>query len=67
MDLQQWLIAERGRHKALAAHLKVSPGRVSQMAQAGVPIKFMLAVRDFTRGEVTLEDMVKARTPKRKG
>ena len=57
MNLKAWLEAERGRHKALAAHLGVSPGRVTQMAQAGVPAKHMLAIRDFTHGEVTLEEM----------
>lgn len=36
---------------------------MSQMVNDGVPPKFMLAVRDFTRGEVSLEEMVTARTP----
>ena len=62
MELKEWLNAERGRSTALAAHLHVSPGRVTQMATDGVPTKFMFAVRDFTKGAVTLEDMVQART-----
>jgi hypothetical protein len=33
------------------------------MADDGVPPKYMLAVRDFTEGAVTLEEMVQARTP----
>lgn len=62
MDLKNWLDAERGRSKALAAHLKVSRSRISQMADNGVPPKYMLCLREFTKGEVTLEEMVQART-----
>ena len=63
MDLKTWLQEERGRQTALASHLGVTVGRVSQMASDGVPTKFMFMVRDFTAGGVTLEDMVQARTP----
>ena len=63
MDLKQWLEAERGRHAALAAHLDLSPGRITQIADDGVPAKYMLIVRDFTGGAVTLEDMVSQRSP----
>jgi len=63
MKLKTWLDAERGRAKALADHLNVSIARVSQMSQDGVPPKYMLAVRDFTDGNVTLEALVEARTP----
>lgn len=63
MQLKPWLDGERGRYTALAAHLGVSVGRVSQMAEDGVPPKFMFAVRDFTTGAVSLEDLVSARTP----
>lgn len=63
MNLKPWLDAERGRYKALATHLQVSTGRISQMADEGVPPKYMLAVRDFTNGEVSLEELVQARTP----
>lgn len=62
MELKTWLDAGRGRATALAAHLDLSLGRVSQMADTGVPPKYMLAVRDFSKGEVTLEELVKART-----
>ena len=61
--LQTWITAKRGRASALAAHLQVSRSRISQMVTSGVPPKLMLAVRDFTANEVTLEDMVSARTP----
>lgn len=63
MNLKTWLDAERGRYKALAEHLGVSAGRITQMAEDGVPPKFMLSVRDFTGGAVTLESLVEARTP----
>lgn len=61
--LKTWLDAERGRATLLAAHLGLSLSRISQMADDGVPPKYMLKVRDFTRKAVTLESMVKARTP----
>ena len=65
MDLKNWLNEGRGRCTALAAHLELTVGRVSQMADDGVPAKYMLAVRDFTENAVPLESMVEARTPKR--
>ena len=61
--LQIWINAERGRASALATRLKVSRSRISQITEDGVPTKYMLAIRDFTDGEVTLEDMVASRTP----
>ncbi|MBT2326084.1 hypothetical protein J7E62_27525 [Variovorax paradoxus] len=63
MDLKTWLQAERGRSAALASHLGVSRGRVSQMADDGVPPGMMFKVRDFTACEVSLEELVAARTP----
>lgn len=63
MNLKLWLDAERGRYTSLAKHLDVSVGRISQMADDGVPQKFMFQVRDFSDGAVTLEDLVEARTP----
>lgn len=69
-SLRDWINEERGRSAALAAHLGVSPARVTQIADAGVPVKFMLQVLGFTRGAVTLESMVAnrqhlARKPRR--
>ena len=61
MNLKTWLEAERGRSKALADRLVLSPGRITQMADDGVPAKYMLIVRDFTKGKVTLETLVKHR------
>ncbi len=58
MNLKQWLSGERGRAAALAARLGVSRGRVSQMADEGVSKTHLLAVRDFTNGDVTLEELL---------
>lgn len=58
MDLKTWLEAEDGRGAALAAHFDVSPGAISQWKDNGVPLKRMKAVRDFTGGAVSLEEMV---------
>lgn len=63
MELKSWLDAERGRSTALATHLNVSVGRVSQIASGGCPVKFMRAVAEFTGGAVSIDDMVEARTP----
>lgn len=63
MKLKTWLLAERGRTVALARHLGVSKGRISQMAESGVPPKHMLSVRDFTIAEVSVESLVQDRTP----
>ncbi|MBD9530436.1 hypothetical protein IB233_02160 [Comamonas sp. CMM01] len=61
MELKTWLNAERGRASALAQHLGVSQGRITQMADEGVPTKHMRKVRDFTKQIVTLESMVAAK------
>jgi len=58
MDLTTWLEAEKGRSAALASHFGVSPGAVSQWKKNGVPVDNMKAVRDFTGGVVTLEELV---------
>ena len=63
MKLKPWLSAGRGRATALAKRLGVSLGRVSQIASDGVPVQHMVAVRDFSDGEVTIEEMVAERTP----
>lgn len=62
MNLKTWLNEERGRYTALAAELGVSVGRISQMADDGVPPKYMLAVRAFTKDVVSLESLVQDRT-----
>ena len=60
MDLTTWLEAEKGRSAALAAHFGKTPAAVSQWKTNGVPLGLMKAVRDFTGGAVTLEEMVPA-------
>ena len=58
MDLPTWLDAERGRASRLAAHFNVTLSSISQWRTNGVPVERMKDVRDFTDGEVRLEDMV---------
>ena len=58
MDLKTWLDGERGRYVYLARKLGVTVGRVSQMARAGVPKAHLVAVRDLTGGDVSLEEML---------
>ncbi len=64
-SLRDWTNEVRGRSAALAAHLGVSPARMTQIADAGVPVKFMLQVHGFTGGAVTLESMIRNRIPSR--
>ena len=58
MDLQTWLDADRGRLTAMAARFDLTQSAVSQWRTNGVPPHRMKAVRDFTGGAVTLEDML---------
>ena len=62
MNIESWLKGERGRSLALASHLGVTQSRVSQFAADGVPVKYMTAVVDFTGGEVSLDELVRARS-----
>lgn len=67
MNLNAWLELEKGRSTALADHFGVSRSAVSQWKSNGVPLAYMKAVRDFTGGEVTLEEMVPEVTSAVKG
>jgi DNA-binding transcriptional regulator YdaS (Cro superfamily) len=58
MDINTWLEAEKGRSATLAEHFGVTPSAVSQWKKNGVPLDFMKAVREFTGGAVTLDEMV---------
>jgi len=58
MKLIDWLDADRGRLTALAAHFDLTQSAVSQWRTNGVPPARMKAVRDFTAGAVTLDDML---------
>lgn len=56
--LLRWLDAESGRHAGLAAHLGLSKGRISQISRNGVPKRYLIAVREFTGGELSLDDLL---------
>ena len=60
MDLATWLDAERGRSTRIASHFGLTLPAITQWRTNGVPVNRMKAVRDFTDGEVTLEEMVPA-------
>jgi len=58
MTLGEWLDAERGRAKRLAGHFRVTPSAVSQWRTNGVPVEKMVAVRAFTGGECSIEELL---------
>lgn len=58
MDFSTWLDAESGRLTALAQHFRLTQSAVSQWRTNGVPLNRMKAVRDFTDGAVSLDEMV---------
>jgi len=58
MNLPDWLDGDRGRLTALAEHFGLTLSAVSQWRTNGVPSTRMKAVRDFTDGAVTLDDML---------
>lgn len=58
MNLNQWLDTEHGRSARLAEHFELTRSAVTQWRSNGVPTDRMKAVRDFTGGEVTLDEMI---------
>jgi len=58
MNFISWLEAEKGRAALLAQHFGKTAAAISQWKTNGVPVGLMKAVRDFTGGAVTLEEMV---------
>ena len=58
MELFEWLDAEDGRSAALAAHMGLTRGAVSQWRDVGVPVDHMESVSAFTDGVVTLPAML---------
>ena len=59
MKLHEWLNIERGRLTALARHLQLTPGAVSQMrGPRGVPAKWIHRIRRWTKDEVTIAEML---------
>lgn len=58
MTYTEWLAAKKGRAVELAKHLGVTESAVWHWKKDGVPAARMKAVRDFTQGEVSLEELV---------
>jgi DNA-binding transcriptional regulator YdaS (Cro superfamily) len=58
MHINDWLEAEVGRSRALADHIGVTKAAVSQWKTNGIPLAHMKRVREYTGGQVTLEEMV---------
>ncbi len=58
MELNKWLDAEVGRSARLASHFGLTPSAVTQWRTNGVPVHRMKAVRDFSHGEVSIEEMI---------
>ena len=65
MNFPDWLDAAPGRLTSVAAHERVTLGAVSQWRTEGVPMARMRSVRDFTGGEVSLDEMLAHRESKR--
>jgi len=63
MQLTAWLDEERGRATAMAEHFGVNKTAVFGWKVNGVPPDRMKAVREFTGGAVTLDDMVPEAKP----
>ena len=63
MKLSSWLDEKRGRRKAMACFFGVTKGAVTHWAAHGVPPARMKSVRDYTQGEVTLEEMLPEASP----
>lgn len=58
MKFTAWLDAAPGRSSALAKFMDRSLTAISLWRQRGVPVRLMKQVRDYTGGQVTLEEMV---------
>jgi hypothetical protein len=58
MKLNEWLDMEVGRAAKMAATFKRTASAVTQWRTNGVPVALMKDVRDFTKGEVTLDEMI---------
>ncbi len=58
MNLTQWLSAKPGRMTEMAAHFGLNKTAIFGWKVNGVPKDRMKAIREFTGGAVTLEEMV---------
>lgn len=65
MLLEEWLRCERGRLTKMARFFRVTPAAVSQWAANGAPRERLLEIREFTHGEVSLEEMLSTRSDRR--
>lgn len=63
MTFSDWLDADRGRLTALAAHFSLTQSAVSQWRVNGVPRARMKAVRDFSGGAISLDEMLPSSPP----
>ena len=57
MFFDEWL-KKRGRTSSIARHFGISPSAVSQWKNNGVPKRHMRNVEHFTKGEVTVREMI---------
>lgn len=58
MKLNEWLNKEVGRAAKLSQHFGRTASAISQWRTNGVPVDLIKAVRDFTGGEVTVDEML---------
>ena len=61
MDITTWLEGERGRARALAAHLGLQPAAITHWKTTGVPLRHMSQVAALSGGAVTVEEMARER------
>jgi DNA-binding transcriptional regulator YdaS (Cro superfamily) len=58
MKFGEWLSQEPGRLTRVAERFEISKSAVSQWVSRGVPPGRMIEIREITRGEVSLEEML---------
>ncbi len=59
MKLAEWLDAKPGRATAMAAHLGITPAAISHWRASGsVPARHIARIRAFTRGRVSVADLL---------
>lgn len=61
MTFSDWLDTEAGRTTRLAEYFDVTVSAVTQWRTNGVPVNKLLEVKEFTRGQVTIEEMLEER------
>ena len=67
MNLIQLFCQERGRCRTLDAHLRVSIGRITQLAATGLSREYMQIIWDFTDRVVSLKSVFNVRTTRELG